>query len=173
MPRTALKLAPRMTSLALTFAAPVAASDLLTQVERSLPAERPGAIVRGAGGIIESDRAFELDPALDVSLLGGYDATPEYWPTQTTRFRIATLTHGTAWNRPEDRAGMIGGLSHTSEPGFGTMLQEECSIGGYYGWQLAPNMTVQGDIQYLMPGPTTHDQEHGSLVSGLNLRIEF
>jgi hypothetical protein len=34
-------------------------------------------------------------------------------------------------------------------------------------------MTVQGDIQYLMSGPTMDDREQGGLVSGLNLRIEF
>ena len=172
-PRNAFTLAPRMASLALTFAAPAAAFDLLEQVERSLPDERPGAVSRGFDGVIDPDEGLQLHPELDVFFQGGFDATPEYWPVQTTRYRIASVTAGECWNRPEDRFGMIGGFSRTSETRFGPSLEEEYAIGGYYGWQLAPNMTVQGDIQYLMPGPTTDDRDQGGLMSGLNLRIEF
>lgn len=173
MTRNAFTLAPRMASLALTFAAPAAAFDLLEQVERSLPEERPGAVSRGSDGVIDSDRGLQLAPELDLMFQGGFDATPEYWPVQTTRYRIASVTHGEWWDRPEDRFGMIGGFSRTSESRFGPALEQEYAVGGYYGWQLAPNMTVQGDIQYLMSGPTMDDREQGGLVSGLNLRIEF
>ncbi len=160
---------------------PVAAAHLAAvdhtdpgdHAERTLPRERPGAVVRGEGGIIDSEHAFRLDPSLQLSLVGDVDSTPEYWPTQTTRYRVATVTHGVLPERPQDSSGLIGGISRTSEASMGPSINNEYALGGYYGWQLTPNMTLQGDLQYVHPGDIAARSHADSLVVGLNLHIEF
>lgn len=181
MPRRALKLAPRMGLLALSFAAPVAAANLaavdlvdpVDHAERTLPRERPGAVVRGEGGVIDERDAIRLDPTLELSLLGQVDATPAYWPTQITRYRFATVSQGLLPLRPQDTSGLLGGLSHDSEDGLGLSSENEYALGGYYGWKLTPNTTLQGDLQYVHPGELGARSDTDSVVLGLNLHIEF
>jgi hypothetical protein len=162
-----------MVSMALMFAAPVAAADLLDQVERMVPDERPGAVVRGTGGIIDPTDSIRIKPGLDLWFQGDIERSPEYWPVQTTRYRVATLTNGDGWNRPEDLVGIVGGLSNTSETRFGPILEQSAAVGGFYGWQLAPNLTLQADLQYLMQGPDPLENERSGMLMGLNLQYEF
>lgn len=178
MARNVFRLAPRMASLALTFAAPATAALPIepARPETAPPAERhPGAVTRDERGMIEPRSSFRLSEEPGLWVRADIDRAPEGELDGRVRYRFAGLTTGAPWNRPGDRIGLVGSLSGTEGLTAGPPEEQLFSIGGFYGWRPTNRLTLQADLQYLGSIPEVGDDGPASsgLLAGLNLRYEF